>query len=118
MMLYRTLVTYCSLFLRNIDKDGIRVFLESSPQYPNLLSVIQTLKYAGMDVDAGQCDCEYLTNLSSPFLLHIRKGNKETLLIARWDQKHASLFVYNMKGKGWERKEREDIVPLWDGVVI
>lgn len=117
-MLYRTLVTYCNLFIKKTDKTDIRVFLESSPQYPNLLSVIQTLKYAGMDVDAGQCDWEYLRNLASPFLLHFQKGKKETLVIARWDQKHASMFIYNMKGKRWERKEREDIVHLWDGVVI
>lgn len=117
-MLYRTLVTYCNLFIKKTDKTDIRVFLESSPQYPNLLSVIQTLKYAGMDVSAGQCDWEYLRNLASPFLLHFQKGKKATLVIARWDQKHASLLIYNMKGKRWERKEREDIVHLWDGVVI
>lgn len=59
-MLYQTLITYGKLFLRNIDKNDIRIFLESSPQYPNLLSVIQTLQYAGLDAQAGQCDWEYL----------------------------------------------------------
>lgn len=49
-MLLETLVKYSSLFFHKIDKTDIRLFLESSPQYPNLLSVVQTLRYLDMDV--------------------------------------------------------------------
>ena len=66
-MLTQTLIKYSSLFLQNIDKNDIRIFLESSPLYPNLLSVLQTLQYVGLDVHAGQCDWEYLKNLNSSF---------------------------------------------------
>lgn len=49
-MLLETLVKYSSLFFHKIDKTDIRLFLESSPQYPNLLSVVQTLRYLDTDV--------------------------------------------------------------------
>lgn len=53
-MLSVTLIKYCSLFVRRIDRDDLRIFLESSPQYPSLLSVLQTLRYAGLQANAGK----------------------------------------------------------------
>lgn len=117
-MLTKTLIKYSSLFLRNIDKNNIRIFLESSPLYPNLLSVLQTLQYVGLDVYAGQCDWEYLNNLKSPFLLHINIKSKETLAISRWNRGHNVLEVLHPAKNKWEINNKENIANVWDGVVI
>lgn len=117
-MLSQTLIKYSSLFLLNIDKKGIRMFLESSPQYPNLLSGLQSLRYAGLDAQAGQCDWEYLKNLDTPFLLHLKYRNQENLVIAKWYGKLNALKCYNLKGKSWNVKGEEDLRNYWDGIVI
>lgn len=117
-MISQTLIKYSSLFLRNIDKNSIRKFLESSPQYPNLLSVVQTLQYAGLDVQAGQCDWEYLKNLDTPFLLHIKYRNQENLVIAKWYGKLNTLKYYNTKAKSWNVKGEDTLKNYWDGIVI
>lgn len=117
-MLTKTLIKYSSLFLRNIDKNNIRMFLESSPLYPNLLSVLQTLQYVGLDVYAGQCDWGYLNNLKSPFLLHINIKSKETLAISRWNRCHNVLEVLHPAKNKWEINNKENITNVWDGVVI
>lgn len=117
-MLTKTLIKYSSLFLRNIDRNNIRIFLESSPLYPNLLSVLQTLQYVGLDVHAGQCEWEYLSNLKSPFLLHINIKSKETLAISRWNRDHNILEVLHPAKNKWETNSKEDIANVWDGVVI
>lgn len=117
-MLYEILIKYCNLFLRKVDKNDIRLFLESSPLYPNLLSVLETLHHVGLDAKVGQCDWEYLRNLSSPILLHIKSGNNQDLVIAKWDYKQNSLKILNLKNKGWEIKNRDDMTMYWDGVVI
>lgn len=117
-MLYQTLITYGKLFLRNIDKNDIRIFLESSPQYPNLLSVIQTLQYAGLDAQAGQCDWEYLKNLDTAFLLHLKSGSHENLVIAEWDKKLNRLKSYKLKERKWIVNDKKDIKDYWNGIVI
>lgn len=117
-MLSQTLITYNSLFLRNVDKKDIRIFLESSPLYPNLLSVLRTLKYVGLNTRAGQCNWDHLSNLKSPFLLHIKFKSKENLVISRWNQDRNVLEILHPAKNGWEAKNKEDIVNAWDGVVI
>ncbi len=117
-ILSETLIKYCSLFFHKIDKVNIRLFLESSPQYPNLLSVVQTLQYANIDVQAGQCDWDYLRNLKSPFLLHVKIKSSETLIISKWNAKCNCLKVLNLKNNKWEIKSKEDIGAIWAGVVI
>lgn len=117
-MLYSKIVTYIGLFNQNIDNKEIRIFLESSPRYPNLLSVLETLHRVGLDAQVGQCDWEYLSNLNSPILLHIKSGNNQDLVIAKWDYKQNSLRILNLENKRWEIKKRDDITKYWDGVVI
>ncbi len=117
-MLTKTLIKYSSLFLRDIDKNDIRIFLESSPSYPNLLSVLATLRHVGLDAQVGQCDWEYLKNLDSPFLLHIKSGDRQNLVIAKWDRKQNCLRILNPRNKKWEIKGSEDMGRHWDGVVI
>lgn len=118
MLLSRTLIKYVSIFQHKIDKDDLRIFLESSPQYPNLLSVMQTLKYAGLNVHAGQCDWESLPHLESPFLIHIKVREKEVLVITEWDNSNNCVRVFNLKEDRWEIKPKEYIESIWDRVVI
>lgn len=117
-MLSDTLIKYCGLFLRKVKKSDIRIFLESSPQYPNLLSVLQTLSYANVNSQIGQCDWDYLKNLESPFLLHANLKSQETLIISKWDTKSNCLRVLNPKSDTWEAKSKENLMGIWDGVVI
>lgn len=117
-MLYQTLIKYSSLFLRNIDKKDIRMFLESSPLYPNLLSVLETLHHVGLDAHVGQCDWKYLKELDSPFLLHIKSNNNQNLVIAKWDYNQNCLRILNLRNKKWEVKDCEDTNKYWDGIVI
>lgn len=117
-MLSDTLTKYCNFFLRNIDKNEIRFFLESSPHYPNLLSIIQTLQYMGLKAHAGQCEWKYFKNLESPFLLHLKIGKREMLLIASWNNESENLRVYNIKKNKWEIRKQKDLEHSWDGVVI
>lgn len=117
-MLTDTLIKYSSLFLRNVNKDVLRIFLESSPQYPNLMSVVQTLRYIGITVNAGQCDWEYLKNLDSPFLLHINKTGSEVLIIAKWDTRSARVKTFNHKRHKWINIDKNNIECHWDGVVL
>lgn len=117
-MLFQTLIKYSSLFLRNIDKKDMRMFLEASPLYPNLLSVLETLHHVGLDAQVGKCDWEYLKKLDSPFLLHIRTDNNQNLVIAKWDYNRKCLRILNLRNKKWEVKSCEDTNKYWDGVVI
>lgn len=117
-MLSSILIKYCSLFLNHIDKKRIRLSLESSPMYPTLLSIVQTLRYVGLDCHAGQCDWDYLKNLSAPFLLHLNCGKREHLIIAKWIQRKQCLKIYNLKFRRWIITKSNDIESIWDGVVI
>lgn len=117
-MLTDILIKYSSLFLKNVDKDSIRMFLESSPQYPNLLSVLQTLRFAGLDAQAGQCDWEYLKTVVSPVMLHLRMKEKESLIIARWNATKDCLEIFHPRDRKWISQSDMDIMQLWDGVVI
>lgn len=117
-MLSKTVIIYSGLFLRKVDKRKIRVFLESSPLYPNLLSVLQTFRYIGLETHSGRCDWDYLSNLDSPFLLHINNKHHEALIISRWNPSHNILEVLRPVGNIWESKNKEDIINAWDGVVI
>ncbi len=117
-MLTQTLITYTSLFLRKFDKTALRIFLETSPQYPNLVSVIHTLHYMGISASAGQCDWSYLRNLKSPFLLHMKMRGKDALIIAKYDEDSEGVKVYSPKTKKWETKTEKDILNVWDGIVI
>lgn len=104
--------------MKKVDRERIRLFLESSPQYPNLLSVVQTLRYAGLQIQAGQCEWDYLKNLSSPFLLHLRMFDSQNLVIAKWNIKHGNLRVFSLKNKRWENRCYETVAKYWDGVIL
>lgn len=101
-VLSQTIIKYSRLFVQGINENDVRIFLESSPQYPNLLSVVQTLQYANLHVQVGQCDWDYLKNLKSPFLLHIVLKSQEALIISKWDTKSNCLNVLNPKSSKWE----------------
>lgn len=69
-MLSEILIKYISLFFHKINKEYLILFLEASPHYPNLLSVVQTLQYFNLDTHVGQCDWNYLKKISS-FMIYI-----------------------------------------------
>lgn len=117
-ILSQTIIKYSRLFVQGINENDVRIFLESSPQYPNLLSVVQTLQYSNVHVQVGQCNWDYLKNLESPFLLHIALKFQETLIISKWDSKLNCLKVLNLKNNKWETKNKKYLESIWDGVVI
>ena len=80
-MLNQTVIKYCSMFKRDLNYEDIRLFLESSPYYPNLLAVVETLRYVGLDVQAVRCDISSVDELIVPALFHIKKKGNESLVI-------------------------------------
>lgn len=117
-MLTKTLIKYCSLFSRGVDKRRIRMFLESSPNYPNLLSVVQTLRYAGINVEVGRCDVDYLKSISGPVLLHLNLPGNQVMAIARPEVSGEGLSIFMPKTTKWEFRKFVDLVRVWDGVVV
>lgn len=117
-MLSVTLIKYCSLFVRRIDRDDLRIFLESSPQYPSLLSVLQTLRYAGLQANAGKCDIEHLKTMSGTVLLHLKSPAKESVVIAKLDSASGRTKIYSVNSGKWESRSFEQLEKVWNGVVI
>ncbi|MDE6330121.1 MAG: vitamin K epoxide reductase family protein [Muribaculaceae bacterium] len=113
-----TLLTFCDFYLSKPNREDLKIFLESSPHYPGLLSVVGMLKYAGVNAQVGKCDWEYLKNMTSPILLHLKLANGEKLEIAKWDLRSNCLKVFKNKGKGWSSVKYNDVCDQWDGVVI
>lgn len=71
-----------------------------------------------MDTDAGQCDWDYLKNLKSPFLLHIKIRSQEKLIISKWDTKHNCLKILDPQNNKWKIKGKKYFDSVWDGIVI
>lgn len=117
-MLSNIVCKYSELFLKTVDRDKIRLFIESDPSYPSLLSVIKVLKYSGISVSAIRCEWENLS-FESPFLLHLNVEEKETLIIAHKEQNDTKgLYIYNPVSDKWEWKHRNDILNAWNKIVI
>lgn len=117
-MLTNTIIEFIRFFRRNVDSQDIKIFLESSPQYPNLLSVMHTLHYAGLDCHAGKCDWDYLSKIKSPFLLHFVSHRKEKLVISKWDANESKLKCLDLNRNHWSIMSQGKAMDYWDGVVI
>lgn len=117
-MLSETLNIYCRLFHRRHDRKRLDLFLKSSPHYPSLLSVVQALRFSGIDANAGCCESDYLRSLKSPCLLHLRHGRKEILVISRWDPSRQRQMMYDPKSKKWTEMSASIMTKAWDGVVV
>lgn len=108
-MLARTLKHFCHEHKTRCKGDDIELFLKSSPVYPSLLSVIHTLRYAGIKAIAGKCDFAYLSKLQMPFLLHFKAQNEERLMMARWNTFTGMLSIYSPKDNNWQTKDKFSI---------
>lgn len=118
-MLYRTVNKYCSMFSRGLNSDDIRLFLKSSPSYPGLLSVVQTLRYCGLDVKAVRCKLSRLNELKYPALFHFRHRGRQSLVIVNEYQPTTQTFtLYNPERKSRETKDIEQLGKYWDGAAI
>lgn len=117
-MLTETLLKYCSLFLYKVDKNRLRIMLESSPYYPSLLSILHTLRYAGLDIHVGQCDMKYLKTINTPVLLHLIKEKKEYVVISKWDRNKENIMCYSPEKHIWESHKIAYIEQVWDGVTM
>lgn len=117
-MLTETLLKYSSLFLYKVDKNRLRIMLESSPYYPSLLSILHALRYTGLDIHVGQCDMEYLKTINTPVLLHLIQDKKEYVVISKWHRNKESIMCYSPEKHKWESHEIVYIEQVWDGVVM
>ena len=119
-MLNQTVIKYCSMFKRDLNYEDIRLFLESSPYYPNLLAVVETLRYVGLDVQAVRCDISSVDELIVPALFHIKKKGNESLVIGIIEKSDATLIIklFNPRSNKWEITPIEILYKIWDGVVI
>lgn len=117
-MLTKTLNTYCRLFNRSHDWKGLELFLKSSPYYPSLLSSVQALRFAGLNVEVGTCDEDYLTTIKTPCLLHLRNGKDEMLVVSKWNNRKQKRLVFQSQTNRWADWDQNIIQKFWDGVVI
>ena len=119
-MLNQTVIKYCSMFKRDLNYEDIRLFLESSPYYPNLLAVVETLRYVGLDVQAVRCDISSVDEFTGPVLFHIKNKGKESLVIGIIEKSDATLIIkmLNPRSDKWNIMPIETLDKIWDGVVI
>ena len=119
-MLSQTVIKYCSLFKRDLKDDDIRLFLESSPNYPNLLAVVETLRYVGLDAVAARCDISSLYELTGPALFHVNNKGKESLVTGIIEKNDATSIIklLNPRSNQWDITPIETLAKIWDGVVI
>lgn len=117
-MLIETLLKYSSFFLYKVDKDKLRIMLESSPYYPSLLSILHTLRSVGLDIHVGQCDMEYLKTINTPVLLHLIIDKNEYVVLSKWQKNKKRILCYSPEKHKWESHETDYIGQVWDGVTM
>lgn len=85
-----------------VSKTYFRKCVASHPEYPSILSVADTLERFGIEYAVARVQQEALENLPIPFVLHLKRGQGQLLLI-RSQQ---------------ELEEHRPDLDDWDGVIL
>lgn len=108
----------CREYISNFDEEAMIKFLTTSPNYPSLLSIVQTLRYMGLNVQTGKCDFDYLKKINQLVLIHVKIHHKEQMILVKWDDANNYFLLYSVRDNLWKPKGLSDISKVWDGVVI
>ncbi|MCG2588221.1 vitamin K epoxide reductase family protein [Rhodohalobacter sulfatireducens] len=98
----QVLLDYLKLLDIPVSKTYFRKCVASHPEYPSILSVADTLERFGIEHAVARVQKEDLENLPIPFVLHLKRGQGQLLLIR------------NQKELEEHRSDLDD----WDGVIL
>lgn len=71
------------MLMPSVKEQEVRLFLESSPCYPSLLSVIDTLLFIGVKTKAVKTDSLNFDEIQFPFLVHLVINEEQVVAIAK-----------------------------------
>lgn len=117
-MLTDVMVKYCKMLKPSVKVQEVRLFLESSPCYPSLSSVIDTLLFIGVKAKAVKTDVLNFDEVQSPFLAHLVINGEQVLAIAKSANNTQQLYLYSLKEQKWIVKSIDKLREIWDGIII
>lgn len=117
-MLTDVMVKYCKMLKPSVKVQEVRLFLESSPCYPSLSSVIDTLLFIGVKAKAVKTDVLNFDEVQSPFLVHLVINGEQVLAIAKSANNTQQLYLYSLKEQKWIVKSIDKLREIWDGIII
>lgn len=98
------------------DDDAVRRTLTTHPEFPALVSVLETLDGQGLDVDVEHVDPEGTIDLSTPCLAHVRAGDRDGLLAVASGR--GSLVRCWLGLDGWVELQAAEFRGIWTGVLV
>ncbi len=98
----QVLLDYLKLLDIPVSKKYFRKSVASHPEYPSMLSVADTLERLGIEHLMARVQKEDLENLSFPFVLHLKRGQGQLLLIRNQQ----------------ELEEHRSDLDDWNGVIL
>ena len=112
-MLTDVMVKYCKMLKPSVKVQEVRLFLESSPCYPSLSSVIDTLLFIGVKAKAVKTDVLNFDEVQSPFLAHLVINGEQVLAIAKSVNNTQQLYLYSLKEQKWIVKSIDKLREIW-----
>lgn len=117
-MLTDVMIKYCKMLRPSIKEQEVRLFLESSPCYPSLSSVIDTLLFIGVEAKAVKTDALNFDEVQSPFLVHLVINGEQVVAIAKSTDNTQQLYLYSLNEQKWIVKSIDKLKEIWDGIII
>lgn len=78
-----TVYQFCKLYNPQLQKDKIRILLESSLFYPSVLSVYRALLSCKIDCNVVKTDIHGLLSLHQTMLLHTKEKEDDKLVLVK-----------------------------------
>lgn len=117
-MLTDVITKYCKMLMPSVKEQEVRLFLESSPCYPSLLSVIDTLLFIGVKTKAVKTDSLNFDEIQFPFLVHLVINEEQVVAIAKKTKNPQQIYLYSLNEQKWIPKPVDKIKVIWDGIMI
>ena len=112
-----TVYQFCKLYNPQLQKDKIRILLESSPFYPSVLSVYRALLSCKIDCNVVKTDIHGLLSLHQTMLLHIKEKENDKLVLVK-SLKDEQAVYYDSFKQQYHVINTQVLLSSWDGVII
>lgn len=114
--LVRTLSALFSALDVDHDTTRLRRSVETHPEFPRLVCVLETLDAYGLEAFVQEASLADLDALHGFALAHVRQGSRAGLVpIVRRD---VQTIGVRLGPSGWTSMRREDFVSIWSGVLV
>ena len=100
-----TVYQFCKLYNPQLQKDKIRILLESSPFYPSVLSVYRALLSCKIDCNVVKTDIHGLLSLHQTMLLHIKEKENDKLVLVKSLKDEQAVYYDSFK-----QQDRKSVV--------